>query len=52
MTTIDAFKIFGYGFDDVSALTKVNLSWFSVPVIIGLGMKLNPIPLPSSQYDF
>ncbi|KAJ7912728.1 hypothetical protein B0H13DRAFT_1712901 [Mycena leptocephala] len=36
MTTIDAFKIFGYGFDDVSALTKVNLSWFSVPVIIGL----------------
>ncbi|KAJ6610278.1 hypothetical protein B0H10DRAFT_1811930 [Mycena sp. CBHHK59/15] len=36
MTTIDAFRIFGYGFRDVSALTKVNFSWFSVPVIIGL----------------
>jgi hypothetical protein len=47
MTTIDVFKIFGYGFGDVSAPTKVNLSWFSVPIIIGLGMKSNPIPLPS-----
>ncbi|KAJ7450652.1 hypothetical protein B0H11DRAFT_2246598 [Mycena galericulata] len=36
MTTSDAFKMFGYGFGDVSALTKVNFSWFSVPIIIGL----------------
>lgn len=36
--THDAFAIFGYGFADFSALTKVYFEWLLVPVTSGLGM--------------
>ncbi|KAJ6581896.1 hypothetical protein B0H19DRAFT_928174, partial [Mycena capillaripes] len=34
--THDAFAIFGYGFTDFSALTKVYFEWLLVPVMSGL----------------
>ncbi|KAJ6580029.1 hypothetical protein DFH09DRAFT_1444405 [Mycena vulgaris] len=34
--THDAFATFGYGFDDVSAVTKLRLNWVTIPIIGGL----------------
>ncbi|KAJ7880462.1 hypothetical protein B0H13DRAFT_1891800 [Mycena leptocephala] len=34
--TRDAFATFGYGFSDISALTKINSNWLTIPVMSGL----------------
>ncbi|KAJ6580119.1 hypothetical protein DFH09DRAFT_1310066 [Mycena vulgaris] len=31
-----AFATFGYGFGDVSTVTKLSLNWFTIPIIAGL----------------
>ncbi|KAJ7776062.1 hypothetical protein DFH07DRAFT_1056768 [Mycena maculata] len=36
MASLDAFSNFGYGFGDIVALTKIDLSWFSGPIISGI----------------
>ncbi|KAJ7127864.1 hypothetical protein C8R44DRAFT_701277 [Mycena epipterygia] len=36
LITHDGFLIFGYGFLDISALTKVNFDWLTVPIMGGL----------------
>ncbi|KAJ7467551.1 hypothetical protein FB451DRAFT_1258836 [Mycena latifolia] len=36
LVTRDAFEAFGYGFGDVSALTKINLGWLDIPIMSGL----------------
>ncbi|KAJ7159789.1 hypothetical protein C8R46DRAFT_1001993 [Mycena filopes] len=34
--THDAFAIYGYGFLDPSALTKIHFDWLSIPIISGI----------------
>ncbi|KAJ7829411.1 hypothetical protein B0H14DRAFT_3873057 [Mycena olivaceomarginata] len=36
LSTVDAFKMFGSGYGDVSALTQVDFAWFTVPFTIAL----------------
>ncbi|KAJ6580184.1 hypothetical protein DFH09DRAFT_1310126 [Mycena vulgaris] len=36
LITHDAFATFGYGFGDVSAVTKLRLDWVTIPIIGGL----------------
>ncbi|KAJ6580110.1 hypothetical protein DFH09DRAFT_1444531 [Mycena vulgaris] len=36
LITHDAFATFGYGFDDVSAVTKLRLDWLTIPIFGGL----------------
>ncbi|KAJ6580145.1 hypothetical protein DFH09DRAFT_1360715 [Mycena vulgaris] len=36
LITHDAFATFGYGFGDVSAVTKLSLSWITSPIVGGL----------------
>jgi hypothetical protein len=46
LSTVDAFRMFGSGYGDVSALTQVDFAWFTVPFTIALG-----IDSPTSLFD-
>ena len=37
LVTYDAFAIFGYGFGDLEALTKIHFNWLVVPIMGGIG---------------
>ncbi|KAK0195999.1 hypothetical protein F5146DRAFT_313729 [Armillaria mellea] len=36
LVTYDAFAIFGYGFGDLEALTKIHFNWLVVPIMGGI----------------
>ncbi|KAK0434161.1 uncharacterized protein EV420DRAFT_1654172 [Desarmillaria tabescens] len=36
LVTHDVFAVFGYGFGDIGALTRINFNWLTVPVISGV----------------
>jgi hypothetical protein len=37
LVTHDSFAAFGYGFGDISALTRIDFNWLSIPIMSGLG---------------
>lgn len=47
MVSHDTFVTFGYGFGDISALLDLHLTWFSVPVMTGLGKFVRRTDLPN-----
>jgi len=36
--TDSAFRVFGFGYGDISFFNDIGIAWFSVPIITGLGM--------------
>lgn len=37
MLTHSAFTVFGFGYGDLSQFNNVDLAWFEVPIISGIG---------------
>ncbi len=40
----DMFATFGYGFGDIDALTRMNFSWLTVPIMSAVGSRSNCYP--------
>ena len=34
----DAFAVFGYGFGDLEALEGAHFNWFTVPIVVAIGV--------------
>ncbi len=48
----DKFAVFGYGFGDIEALTRMNHSWLTVPVMSAVGARSVCYPLSVTYHEY